>query len=261
VYAWLERTNPSDIHDRARRLYAEGTNIWILQSEEWRRWVRQQDQFIWIHGIPGAGKTLLLSHLYETLNLQLPARTSVETVYYYCYFGHNQDETLPLLQWLVSQLCRRATLVPQQLLSHFKTGRNATLSLLENALEELLGYFDIVYLFVDALDESSEPRSHLLDLFKRLTQEARFQNIQLLATSREYLDIEKSLSPICVPLSIPVNQVEADVRKYVFTTLSSDYKFSKWPDLLRREVEDALAVGAKGMSDQILVPPQKLFAD
>lgn len=42
--------------------------------------------------------------------------------YYYCYYGHKQDETLPVLLWPLSLLRRRADFIPDDIYKMYKFG-------------------------------------------------------------------------------------------------------------------------------------------
>src|SRR4051812_29785496 len=116
ITQWLVHTNPTDIHNRSRKLYEKQTGEWMLRSYEWKAYVEGDIRSLWIHGIPRAGKTILMSHLAELLESQ--ARTdAVGCNYYYCYFGRNQDETESFLRWVISQLCNQldAKYIPPKL--------------------------------------------------------------------------------------------------------------------------------------------------
>jgi NACHT domain len=225
----------------------ENTGLWVLRLKEWDDWLNRRCRFLWIHGIPGAGKTVLASFLHRSVpNAQKPSRLT-GSVYYYCYFGNNQDETIPFLGWTVGQLCRQANHSPESILSACSTGRKPTIQQLLTGLEEILCFFDVAYVVLDAVDESSEPRSAFLDMISKLVVDPRFEKIQLLATSREYGDIESVLATISVAVSMKTGQVDDDIRTVVNSRLQSDKSFSNWPSALQHEVGEALATGAKGM--------------
>lgn len=167
-------------------------------------------------------------------------------VYYYCYFAHNQDEARPLLRWTIGQLSRICGKVPDEIMYPFTANHEPSLPQLLSALESILQEFDIVYLMVDALDESL-PREELVKVIRDLATDQRFQKVRLLVTSREYIDIETVLSPISTSMSMTCELVEADIRVYVHQELRSNAKFKRWSENLLLEIEDALAKGAKGM--------------
>src|SRR6185437_8727424 len=87
------------------------TSMWLLESAEWTNWLlydADSNKFLWIHGIPGAGKTILASFIIEQLKQHCNDATEVGYSYYYCHNFNNQDEAGPFLKWIVGQLCRQA---------------------------------------------------------------------------------------------------------------------------------------------------------
>lgn len=247
---WLEHSDPSPNHNAACELYEKGTGDWVFQTDEWKAWRDKQFRCLWIHGIPGAGKTILAAHLTEALsNLEIQPRganAQVAFVYYYCFHARNQNETGPFIRWVVSQLCRKSEKVPSRVYDIFKLGGQPTPAKLLASLEELLGYFERVFITVDAVDESQQ-RESLLAVLADLATVPRYSKIQLLVTSREYLDIKETMSGISQPLSMSNPHVEADIERYVGVKLGATRKFRFWPSGLSDEVQHALAVGAKGM--------------
>jgi hypothetical protein len=248
VYKWFQHTDPSPLHHRVQKQYEPGTGDWMLRSPEWASWLDAKQCCLWIHGIPGAGKTVLISHLIEKLREyceQSPKR-KIAHVYYYCYFGRNQDEAYPFVGWLIQKLCRQVDLVPDNLYKIYKHGAQPSLVELLRALAEILDAFEIVYVVVDAIDESN-PREDLLKIFRDLVTSPRFNKLQLLALSREYIDIERVMDDISVSVSMANPFVEEDIRLHVQSLLQSNHNFRRWPQHLLDDVVDALSTGAKGM--------------
>ena len=201
---------------------------------------------LWIHGIPGAGKTILASFLVEQLKTHCKDRMKTGYAYYYCYFGHNQDETSPFLSWIIARLCRQANSVPDLVYDLFKNAGEPSLTELLLALEVSLQYFDVTYVIIDAVDES-QPRGDLLRVLRDLATDARFSRIHCLVTSREYIDIEDSLGPISQSLSMSNSVIEDDIRKHVRSILRSKPRFRHWHADLQMEVEEKLASESRGM--------------
>ncbi|KAK5405278.1 hypothetical protein LTR06_008973 [Exophiala xenobiotica] len=240
-------TSPSSFHNAAKRLYEDKTGDWVLRSSDWDDWINTRIRSLWIHGIPGAGKTVLAAHTIETILRICEAKDKRTTcVYYYCYHGHNQDESVPCLRWLVSQLLRQADKVPTLAWKVYHSAREPDTAVLLEVLHEVLDCFDRVYVAVDALDES-QSRQNLLDVLNVLVTDLRFGKIQLLATSREYSDIKLKMDRVSRSLSMSNCFVEADIRIYVAAKVASEAKFQRWPSDLRIEVETTLSTGAKGM--------------
>lgn len=221
----------------------------MLRSPEWKNWIEGKSRCLWIHGIPGAGKTVLTSYLIEELKRHCEASSEKKCthVYYYCYFGHNQDEAAPFLRWVIERLCRQSEVMLSCVYDIFRHGGTPSLTDLLGALEPILSdIFDTVYITIDATDESM-PRADLLKVLRDLATDARFAKIQLLATSREYLDIERVMEEVSVEVSMSNPLVDDDIRTYVNSQLHTLPKFQRWPPNLLVEAEKALMLKAKGM--------------
>jgi hypothetical protein len=203
---------------------------------------------LWVHGIPGAGKTVLASYAIREVirTLQEPNTGNSICAYYYCHHAHNQDESTPALGWIVSQLCRAAKRVPEPLYESYRLRQLPSAKSLLQHLESILDHFERAFIIIDALDES-QSRKNLLRVIRNILCDTRFNKIRLLVTSREYADIEREMLSIATPLSMSNTFVKEDIRKVVAATLRSNSIFQQWPESFRVEVEEALSSGANGM--------------
>ena len=203
---------------------------------------------LWVHGIPGAGKTVLASYAIRQVIRTLKESGDANSIcaYYYCHHAHNQDEATPFLRWIVSQLCRAAKRVPEPLYETHRLRRLPGIDALLQHLGSILDHFSSVFIVIDALDES-QPRETLLRVIRNISGDARFVKIRLLVTSREYADIEREMLSIATPLSMSNSFVQEDIRRVIAACLRSNSVFQQWPEAFRAEVEKALSSGAKGM--------------
>ena len=220
----------------------------MLRSPEWADWLTGMHRCLWIHGIPGAGKTVLISYLIEQIGKhcdQVSHRKSMY-VYYYCYFAHNQNETKPFLKWVISRLCREAGDIPAYVYNLSKHGAEPSLTALLEAVAQILVSYDTVYIAVDAIDES-QFRDDLLQVLRTLVTDRRFERLQIVTSSREYIDIERIMSSLSVSISMNNPFVEQDIRYRVHSILESNPKFGNWPRDLLYEVEESITAGAGGM--------------
>ncbi|KAF2649992.1 hypothetical protein K491DRAFT_721180 [Lophiostoma macrostomum CBS 122681] len=161
---WLEEHNPSNDHNLATRLRIGDTCQWMLQQQEWLDWVANSIRSIWIQGIPGAGKTVLISFLVEQVTaVCYSSPGSSICLYYYCSYRAVGDQTTSFMRWIVSQLCREAEHIPKCLMLLYRRNTQPTVDILKNVLEDILAQYDNLYIFLDAIDEC-DTRSDLLRL-------------------------------------------------------------------------------------------------
>lgn len=187
-----------------------------------------------------------MSHLVQHVKNYCKNLPKTAHAYYYCYFGHDQDEAAHFLGSLLNQLCRQSDLVTPEVYKLYKTGDEPNLLELLGALKGMLAHFNTVYVVVDALDESL-PRDNLLKVLRDLITDLQFQNIQVLVSSREYIDIETTMEAISVAISMSNPFVEDDIRSLVRSLIASNHRFSRWPRDMLDELENAVATGAHGM--------------
>jgi hypothetical protein len=124
-------------------------------------------------------------------------------------------------------------------------GEPSLLELLE-ALNGLLIHFNTVYVTIDALDESFS-RNNLLRVIRDLVTDVRFHKLHIIASSREYLDIEAATEVISVPVSMSNAFIEEDIRCHVRSLIASNHRFRRWPRDILDELVGAVATGSHGM--------------
>uniref|UniRef100_A0A0D2YEP4 Nephrocystin 3-like N-terminal domain-containing protein n=1 Tax=Fusarium oxysporum (strain Fo5176) TaxID=660025 RepID=A0A0D2YEP4_FUSOF len=228
--------------EEIRSILTDGTGSWVLRSQHWTNWLASSIRCLWVHGIPGSGKTILASWLIENVQDHCERVSTVNapctSAYYYCYFGHHQDEAAPFLRWVITQLSRQAEVVSTLIHELFRRGGEPSIPELLDALGQILQVFSCVYIVIDAVDESS-PRDELLEVIHSLVTDRKFTNLQILVTSREYIDIERVMKKVSVSVPMSNELVEQDIRLHVQSILRSNPKFRCWPDDLLIEVEDA----------------------
>ena len=247
VYNWLHATDPSDIHEKSCDTYEPCTGDWLFRSPSWDSWLGEKTRCLWVHGIPGAGKTIFASHLIEAVRDHCVDRgAGYACVYYYCYFGHAQDETAPFLRWILLELCRQLGRVPLAVYDLYRRGGKPTPRNLLLTLGKVIRAFDKIFIFVDAVDESLE-RENLLRVLQDLATNSRFENVRLLLTSREYVDIEDAMSNISTSISMRNDFLDQDIALYVRSQLSTHRKLKRWPDQIREAVFEGLSMKANGM--------------
>jgi NACHT domain len=226
-----------------------------LQGKPYEKFKNGESPFIWLHGIPGCGKSVLSSTIIEDLFQFCQSQPGNVVVYYYFDFSEPQKQVPELMvRSIITQLVRRCGITPQSLRTLFsasKDGRQpVSIDAYLECLRDFTKHFSHVYLVLDALDEC-RGRGELTDILSAMVR-WEVDALQLLVTSRKERVIERSLEDlveegnvICLQSQI----VDKDIQLYTHERLSNDKDLQKWckDKELQNDIERALAEGSHGM--------------
>jgi hypothetical protein len=249
IIRWLATTDPNRNHSAAQQKWEPGTGDWFLSLNEFAQWL-QSRKSLWLHGIPGAGKTILCSTIIENVR----SRCSGDEICAFFYFDSISGEVAKqivsaMLSSLLAQIS--ATQIEpevRRLYEHCENGRRSpTFDEMNETILMVLRKGRRVYLIVDALDECSE-RPLLLQVLQQILQIDG--NVHLMLTSRKEYDIETTLQPsVTAIISMEDKRVDPDIRIHVEQCLREDPKLCKWDEKTKEEIVKQLVSGAKGMYD------------
>lgn len=97
---WLSASNPETNFKAALGTYHPGTCLWFLEGDKFKDWKLASRQSLWMHGIPGSGKTVMSSKIIDNL---LSEEMSV--LYFFFDTRDSEKQTLDdLLRSLILQL-------------------------------------------------------------------------------------------------------------------------------------------------------------
>jgi hypothetical protein len=89
ILTWLNTCDPSTNHAAARQKHEPTTGDWFIKSAAFTAWKSAQKSWLWLHGIPGAGKTVLCSTIIDHVKPLLRP----ETQFAYFYFDYNEGDS------------------------------------------------------------------------------------------------------------------------------------------------------------------------
>jgi hypothetical protein len=69
VIRWLAPFNVSFNLNKAIKARHPGSGRRLLESKAYTTWKKSDNSFLWLHGIPGCGKTILASTVIEDLQI------------------------------------------------------------------------------------------------------------------------------------------------------------------------------------------------
>jgi hypothetical protein len=250
ILTWLNPCDPSTNHAAARQKHEPTTGDWFIKSAAFTVWRSAPKASLWLHGIPGAGKTVLCSTIIDHIKTLL----APETQFAYFYFDYNdsQKETVSgMLRSMIFQICTStAGRFPTAVDDLFRQSNDGhqppSLQSLTNTFSALLASSPRTYLIIDALDECSE-RDRLTELIRHLRESS--DDASFLVTSRSEQDLLEGLQgsmDVQIDLS-HAGGLEMDIDLHVRKSLETDQKLRKWKRLLKKEILNALLQGAQGM--------------
>ena len=250
---WLAAPDPSTNYNRALKDRNPKTGSWFIQSSAYADWIATPGSFVWLHGIPGCGKTILSSTI--ILNVLEECQTKSTSAVLYFYFDFNDAEKQrheSLIRSLICQLSKHCSSSALQSLysSCQNGGRQPTFAALLETLRQMMTSIGDIYIVIDALDECTEREELLTDLESVASWED--VNLHMLTTSRRETDIEEvliSLSDGRNQINLQSALVNADIRTYTHDRLQTDRRLRRWlkhPEV-QLEIENTLMEKAAGM--------------
>lgn len=218
VDQWLSPVDFVSNHEAAAKLRHRETGRWFLDGDPFRHWLQTDNSFLWLHAIPGAGKTVLISSVIEHLKERVKG-LDVGLAYFYCdYRDIKKQEPSRILCTLLAQLARQHKTIFQRLQAFIQerikenpasTPRHDELR--GNFAHFLEGTLKQIVLVVDALDESTQ-RKCLMGDFKTFIQACPM--VKIMVSSREELDIIQSFRKLP---QVKINQIDvaSDIESFV----------------------------------------------
>ncbi|OBT61015.1 hypothetical protein VE03_09611 [Pseudogymnoascus sp. 23342-1-I1] len=255
IRQWLSPPDPSVNHQKWCKQRQEDTGLWFLKNEEYIKWKTDAASIIWLHGIPGCGKTILSSTIIEDVFQHCVSDPGKVVAYFYFDFKDEEKQNPELMvRSLICQLSRKCVKIPTSLELLFSSCDNGkrypSLDSQLKALEQMIQEYPQCYIILDALDECKD-RAELMDTLSQITS-WQVDKLHVLVTSRKEREIETSLESLVQGQNIICLEsglVDGDIQKYVRKRLLDDASLKKWQKYsdVYREIEAALMNGPRGM--------------
>jgi predicted ATPase len=254
IRQWLSAPDPSVNFEKALKIRQSNTGLWFLESDVYKNW-KADASLVWIHGIPGCGKTILSSTVLEDIRQQTRDDPGKALAYFYFDFNDRQKQSSDMLvRSLVAQLTKQCIEVPKSLdklfLTHDNGYQQPSQTPLLEILHDFIKGFPHVYLIIDALDECEE-REELMNIIATVAA-WKVQGLHVLLTSRREGNIKLTLENLIDEQNIVCVQadvVDRDIKLYVREQLANNISFRKWrtDDAVRQHIENCLGERARGM--------------
>jgi len=193
IIAWLGAPSPLSNFNDAQRLRSHSTGDWFLHSPRFKSWKDSGGDPLWLHGIPGSGKTVLCSSIVGAV-MDSTAPGNRPLVLYHFFDFSTQDKRavgLFLRSFLAqAQIPAPRVLQPlQKLYESYHGGlQYPSDQELIDTLRAVLVNGGKTYIVIDAIDECME-RDGLLKAIQIFTN-WNMDQLHILATSRMEGDIQ-----------------------------------------------------------------------
>ena len=249
ILDWLSPDDYSAQQTDLFRRCKEGTWQWLLNSHEFKLWLRGERFTLSCPGIPGAGKTMLTSLIVHSLQEMFGHEASVGIACIYCNFKRQADQMVDdLLASLLRGLLQGRTNLPHdvELLHqrHKRKGFRPSISELSDTIKAITRDSSRTFLVIDALDEctGAGTRSRLLKEIASLQDHA---NVSFFATSRFLPDI---LEEFKGQLTLEIRATDGDVKIYITGRMTELPAFVRRNNELQEKIVSEITAAVDGMS-------------
>ncbi|KIJ55984.1 hypothetical protein M422DRAFT_239162 [Sphaerobolus stellatus SS14] len=251
ILKWLSSVEVNSNFDRAREKCHPGTGQWFLQSSAFERFRGGVGECIWLHGIPGAGKTILSGSIIAAMRNHVESKPSTGLAYFFfAYTDKTKQNTFNMLSSIAAQLAERISNIPSRVVTLYNNNKSRPpISVVLEVITRLARCFHQTYIILDALDEiTAEERPSLMKALNEIIANARLSNINLLMTSRRepYL-VDGFHNILLEEISLTTSNVNEDIKLYVTEIVDKEPKLSKWSVELRAQIVQTLSDKAMGM--------------
>ncbi|KAI9754904.1 MAG: hypothetical protein M4579_004504, partial [Chaenotheca gracillima] len=235
----------SDILSRRQ----EGTGKWLLQSERFRRWCKEDRQTLFCQGMPGAGKTMMTSIVVDHLFAEYHKDTSVGIAYAYCnYRRQHEQKPTDLLASLLRQFLQRMPSVPENVKTLYELfkGKPSQLSFddISKQLQAVISNLSKTFIVLDALDEFQTSDGDRKRFLSEISSIQKKGGVNVFATSRYIPEIKAEFGE-CISLDIRAS-IE-DVEGYLDGNMQQLPSFvHNHPDL-KEQIKCEISQAVDGM--------------
>ncbi|KAJ0418603.1 ankyrin repeat-containing domain protein [Aspergillus carlsbadensis] len=250
---WLAPVNAAVNHNSATKLRHQGTGTWFVDGEPFKKWISEDNSFLWLHAIPGGGKTILASTIIDWIR-QNKEKPGVGLAYFYCDYKDNQKQSPSrIISTILSSIATKNEDVFRRVYAFFEEQFRENPAYTPEFDELLHGFsdfigdaFDELYIVVDALDET-EDRECVAYAFKKIIESCK--SARVLVTSRHEIDIARAFEGM-ENTSIEATDIAGDIELYIRSEVGAKIKGKKLKlrdSGLQDVICERLIQGAHGM--------------
>ncbi|KAA6408778.1 MAG: hypothetical protein FRX48_07121 [Lasallia pustulata] len=219
-WACPDDTGPEESYEAALRQKQPSTGRWFLESDIFKKWLGTKNTLLWLHGIPGCGKTVLSATIVEHLRFKYRA-PAYGLAYFYCDHRNSKQQTVGyFLMTVVRQLVQQHGECLKDIEMLFDTKKQDVSRKLSTGeylrlIKTMSLHFKQVIVLIDALDESVEEETFINAFEELLFTSQGDTTIQIILTSRNDLNIERLVLPLTTWILSLKDAMVQDVGTYI----------------------------------------------
>ncbi|KAF5021013.1 hypothetical protein F66182_6944 [Fusarium sp. NRRL 66182] len=250
IISWISPLSFHTKHTDILESVEPGTGTWLIEHDTFQRWVRGDIDGLWCPGIPGAGKTSLVSLIINHLERERNADTAC--AYIYCDYNRRLEQTpSALLSSLLQQVLQNFTdqSLPAEVSllysQHHKYDTRPTQTQVTDILRKVAARLTVFYIVIDALDECAESEEAALQFLE--TVSSLGAHAKVLCTSRFSTTFEEYF---CKYERLPIAAQDADITTFLETQIHQKHRLSRHvraDPTLKDEIVGTIIQGSQGM--------------
>jgi hypothetical protein len=267
IAKWLSPLHYNTKHEMSVEKH-DDTGTWLFKQDIYQEWESSSPSKLWIHGIPGCGKTILAyispPHTLVHCRWYRSRSTVIERLrqaseslrdnrlafaYFYCQFNNEETNPLNIIRTLLAQLLHSldyaAIETLEDLFYQFSEGHSppADVKRLTDLMVRVGKLYPRSIIVIDGLDECAlELRRNLLDFIITL---ASSDNFSILVFSRKEVDIVDRLDGFPT-ISLEQEQInlKEDMRKIINKEFEDSRKWGHRFQTMKEEISESLILGS-----------------
>ncbi|KAH8588709.1 hypothetical protein B0O99DRAFT_693149 [Bisporella sp. PMI_857] len=258
VLSWLSPYQHEEKQIDVSSKRSARSGYWLLENNQFKDWLQSSSQspFLWCHGKPGAGKTvmtsLVIDHIYEN-----SATANCGLAYFYCDYREKDIQSpmyilSSILKQLVALDLSSGAAIPVELRLAYDYRERATFkfSTLESHLQDACQRFPRTYIIFDAFDECDY--IHRQTVLRTLNSLVRIGGVSIYITSRPHpADLKRTLSKAH---QIAIEATESDISDFLNETMETHEDFMENHGADKTLRSDILAAIVKASQRGFLLP-------
>jgi hypothetical protein len=268
ILQWLSTVAYRKHHANMSGDLLPGSCIWLARHPVFQQWSNSSvSSVLWLHGIPGSGKSKLVAHTIELFLKQAQSEpTAAPVAFFYCIRATAERERAnpeEIMRAILKQLAKAKSHLPlrSSIVAKFEHARQESLEdgselsslTIDDCVSLILEILEntSATIIIDALDECDPVRRHeLLRALKVIVAEAE-NLVRVFISSRDHTDIVIKLTDV-PNIYISSSDNYKDIEQFVTVKIDEaigDQRLlsGNISQTVRDEIISALVEKAKGM--------------